>query len=98
LRSRDRWRGLVMGFMHWKLDLFADHGIHHYAQHIATAVTAENAALAQNHAAKTADDLAIRNSDEAPCDETKSPIETVPAPHVTKASNVETISRRPGGR
>jgi triacylglycerol lipase len=68
LRSRDRWRGLIAGLLRWKLDLLTDHSIGLYAQHIASAVQEENAALANNRSVKNADDLVIRAAnDDPPC-------------------------------
>jgi triacylglycerol lipase len=65
LRSRDRWRGLIAGLLKWKIDLFTDHSIGLYAQHIATAVEQEFAAAANHRGIKNANDLAIRSgSDE----------------------------------
>jgi triacylglycerol lipase len=59
-RSRDRWRGLVKGLLKWNIDAFSDHGIHLYAQHIATAVDKENRDVAGGRETSDADDLAIR--------------------------------------
>jgi len=59
LRSRDRWRGFLAGLLKWRIDLLTDHSIGQYAQHIATAVKKENAALAKHRAAAKAEDLAI---------------------------------------
>jgi triacylglycerol lipase len=74
LRSRDRWRGLMAGLMRWKLDLLTDHSIGLYAQHIATAVEQENAALANNRGVVAADDVAIRGqNDEQNCPDSVSP-------------------------
>jgi len=70
LRSRDRWRGLIGGLLQWRIDLLSDHSIKQYADHIATAVKAENASLARNRGTKSVDDLAIRGgSIEAECEE-----------------------------
>jgi triacylglycerol lipase len=66
LRSRDRWRGLIGGLMKWKLDLLTDHSIHLYAQHIATAVAQENAAVAKQRGPVAADDVAIRAASDEP--------------------------------
>ncbi len=63
-RSRDRWRGLVGGLFQWKLDLLADHSIHHYAGHIAAAVDKENLALQSGREAANQDDLVIRTASE----------------------------------
>lgn len=65
-RSRDRWRGLVKGFLKWKLDLLEDHSIHQYAQHILTALQHENAALAEGRQATNARDLSIPTNGEEP--------------------------------
>lgn len=65
-RSRDRWRGLLAGLVKWKLDLLEDHSIKLYAQHIVTAINAENAALAQGGAERTAVDLAMTSAADDP--------------------------------
>src|SRR5205085_8483804 len=44
-RSRDRWRGLITGFLKWRFDLLNDHSIGLYAKHIVTAINEENAGL-----------------------------------------------------
>ncbi|MGD9721227.1 MAG: lipase family protein [Pirellulales bacterium] len=68
-RSRDRWRGLIAGLLKWQVDLFTDHSIGLYAQHIAAAVREENAALAKNRDIKEADDLVISaGNSEQPCE------------------------------
>lgn len=59
-RSRDRWRGMLGGLLKWKLDLLADHSVHFYAQHIATAVKEEFAALAQGRQTKEAEKLVVK--------------------------------------
>jgi triacylglycerol lipase len=63
LRSRDRWRGLVMGLMKWKLDLLSDHSVRQYAQHLATAVQEELQGVGKNRRAKKAEDLIARTDD-----------------------------------
>ncbi len=40
-RTKDRFRGLIRGLRHWKIDHFSDHGIHQYIQHIWDAVKRE---------------------------------------------------------
>ena len=46
--------------LQWRIDLLTDHSIHLYAEHIATAVQAEDAALGRGREEKDADALAIR--------------------------------------
>lgn len=59
LRSRDRWRGFVSGLRKGSIDPFADHSIHLYATHIATAVEEEQIRLRRGQAAATGAALAI---------------------------------------
>jgi triacylglycerol lipase len=66
LRSRDRWRGLIAGLFKWKLDLLADHSIGLYAQHIASAVHAEETGLASHRGVADGQDLAIPAGSEEP--------------------------------
>ncbi len=58
-RSRDRWRGFIKALAKWRLDLLDDHSIKLYAQHIVTAIRAENAALANGRGFTVAQDLVI---------------------------------------
>ncbi len=51
LRSRDRWRGFVDGLLRGSIDQFADHSIHLYTEHIATAVDEEEVRLRGGRAA-----------------------------------------------
>jgi triacylglycerol lipase len=41
-RSRDRWRGLLIGLLRWEIDWLADHSIKQYAKHIAAAADHED--------------------------------------------------------
>ena len=66
-RSRDRWRGLVMGLFRWKLDLLADHSMRLYSQHIAAALDKENQGLANGKAAVDDDELVIKEGAEESC-------------------------------
>jgi triacylglycerol lipase len=59
LRSRDRWRGFVDGLRKGSIDQLADHSIHLYAKHIATAVDEEERRLRSGKAAATGASLAI---------------------------------------
>jgi triacylglycerol lipase len=69
-RSRDRWRGLAKGLLKWKIDLLTDHSIGQYAEHIATAVKQEDAALANNRGPTPADKLVIpAGCDEPACED-----------------------------
>jgi triacylglycerol lipase len=61
-RSRDRWRGLIGGLIHWKLDMLADHSIRLYAQHITAAVDKELRSLASGQTTTDVDDLVIRDA------------------------------------
>jgi triacylglycerol lipase len=66
-RSRDRWRGLVMGLLRWKLDLLADHSMRLYSHHIAAALDKENQGLAKGKPAVDDDELAIKEGAEESC-------------------------------
>jgi triacylglycerol lipase len=63
-RSRDRWRGLLAGFLNWKLDLLADHSMRLYTQHIAAALDQENQNVAKGKAAVDDDDVVIKEGAE----------------------------------
>lgn len=62
-RSRDRWRGLIKGLIKWKLDLLEDHSIKLYAQHIVTAIHAEDAKVATGGGNIRAADLVVSESE-----------------------------------
>jgi triacylglycerol lipase len=68
-RSRDRWRGFVKALAKWKLDLLEDHSIKLYAQHIVTAIRAENESLAKGRGATAAEELVVPGSDGTKCAE-----------------------------
>jgi len=63
-RSRDRWRGLLRGFLKWKLDLLTDHSMRLYAGHIARAAEQEDAAVEKGREAADGEDLSIRQGSE----------------------------------
>ena len=63
-RTRDRWHGFVKGLLKWKFDPVADHSIHLYTKHIATAVNKENQAIAKGGAATDENDLVIGKKDQ----------------------------------
>lgn len=63
LRSRDRWHGFVGGLLKGSIDQFADHSIHLYTTHIATAVDHEDARLLRGQAAVTGAALVIREQE-----------------------------------
>ncbi|TWU09707.1 Lipase (class 3) [Symmachiella macrocystis] len=65
-RSRDRWRGFVAGLFNWKFDLLADHSIHLYAKHIATAAVQEDKKASTGRETRDEDDLVIRNKQDEP--------------------------------
>jgi len=65
-RSRDRWRGFMAGLFNWKLDLLADHSIHLYAQHIATAAVQEDEKASAGRETRDEDDLVIRSESNGP--------------------------------
>ncbi len=70
-RSRDRWRGMLKGLLHWRLDMLTDHSIGQYAGHLATAVGKENTELSMNRDAATAAELAIEEAQvEESCQDT----------------------------
>ena len=60
LRSRDRWRGFVIGLLKANLDLLTDHSVRLYAQHLAAAVQQEDERLARGHGPIDRDELVIR--------------------------------------
>lgn len=74
-RSRDRWRGLLKGFLKWRIDLLTDHSIGQYAQHLMEAVNKENEALATNRGETQAESIVIHDACES------EPHETVATPH-----------------
>jgi len=63
-RSRDRWRGFIKGLLQWKFDLLEDHSIKLYAEHIVSAIKAENTALEHGGTTTAASDLVIATTDE----------------------------------
>ena len=65
-RSRDRWRGILSSLLRWKIDLLADHSIHDYAKHIASAVQHEDAALARGKGPTVAKDVVIGAANDDP--------------------------------
>jgi triacylglycerol lipase len=77
LRSRDRWRGLLGGLLKWKIDLLTDHSIGQYAAHIAAAVKQEDADIANNLGATSAEKLAISDTSEEPSCQN-----SMPTPHL----------------
>ena len=61
LRSRDRWRGFTHGLLNWSLDLLADHSVHLYVKHIASAVAQEEKAMNRGREAVDEGDLVARH-------------------------------------
>jgi len=73
-RSRDRWRGLLMGLLRWQLDLLSDHSIKLYAGHIAAAVNEELAAISRGGRTAAAEKFVARSDpDGPPCPDSVSP-------------------------
>ena len=56
-KRRDRWQGFLRGLRRWKIDHFADHSVHNYADAIAAAVRQEEETLAAGGEKQTADDF-----------------------------------------
>lgn len=99
-RSRDRWRGFIKGLLQWKFDLLEDHSIKLYAQHIVSAIKAENAALDSGGSNTAAADLVIATTDEElACKDVKEiqPGASAPAnpPHINSLKKAERESSRP---
>ncbi|HEY3518186.1 MAG TPA: lipase family protein [Gammaproteobacteria bacterium] len=66
LRSRDRWRGFLTGLARWRLDPFADHSVHLYAQHIWQATKAEARGVDRGMGEVDEDEIVIRHTEREP--------------------------------